>query len=82
MKRGKHIWMEAVPKAVMSEAGLPNLFRAIGCVGTVKAVMQDYQVLRTAGGEFLVFSPSNRESSSFHMTKVSGEKADALGSKR
>jgi hypothetical protein len=62
----------------MSDGGLSDMFRAIGYVGAVKAVRQDYQVFRTAGGEFLVFSPSSRSSSSFHMARVSVEKADVL----
>ena len=47
-------------------------------VGTVEAVRQEYQVFRTAGGDFLVFSPSNRGSLSYHMTHVSGVKVQAL----
>jgi len=56
-----------------------NLFRALVEVGSVQAVRQEYQVFRSAGGDFLVFSPSSRGSSSFHMTRVIGEKVEALG---
>ncbi len=58
--------------------GLSDLFRAIDYVGAVKAVRQDYEVFRTEGGDFLVFRPSRRSSSSFHMTQVSAEKVEAL----
>ncbi len=56
-----------------------NLFRALAEVGTVQAVRQEYQVFRSAGGDFVVFSPSSRGSPSFHMTRVPGEKVEALG---
>ncbi|MDA4126625.1 MAG: hypothetical protein OK452_05410 [Thaumarchaeota archaeon] len=55
-----------------------NLFRALAGVGRVKAVRQEYQVFRSAGGDFVVFSPSSRGSSSFHMTRVPAEKVEAL----
>jgi hypothetical protein len=56
-----------------------DLFRALAEVGSVKAIRQEYQVFRSAGGDFVVFSPSSRGSSSFHMTRVLGEKVAALG---
>ena len=56
-----------------------DLFRALVEVGTVQAVRQEYQVFRSAGGDFVLFSPSSRGSSSFHMTFVQVEKVDALG---
>jgi hypothetical protein len=56
-----------------------NLFRALVEVGRVQAVRQEYQVFRSAGGDFVVFSPSSRGSSSFHMTRVPAEKVEALG---
>src|SRR5712692_303174 len=56
-----------------------NLFMALVEVGRVRAVRQEYQVFRSAGGDFVVFSPSSRGSSSFHMTRVIGEKVEALG---
>ncbi|HYB06883.1 MAG TPA: hypothetical protein VEB87_01870 [Nitrososphaerales archaeon] len=62
----------------MSEDGISGLFRALVHVGTVEAVRQKYQVYRTAGGDFLVFSPSSRGTSSFHMTRVQAEKVEAL----
>ncbi|MDA4119739.1 MAG: hypothetical protein OK436_04040 [Thaumarchaeota archaeon] len=56
-----------------------NLFRALVEVGSVQAVRQEYQVFRSAGGDFVVFSPSSRGSSSFHMTRVPAQKVEALG---
>jgi hypothetical protein len=56
-----------------------DLFRALVEVGSVEAVRQEYQVFRTAGGDFVVFSPSSRGTSSFHMTRVPAEKVEALG---
>jgi hypothetical protein len=60
----------------MSEIG--NLFRALAPLGTVVAVRQEYQVFRSAGGDYVVFSPSARGSTSYHMTTVSSEKVEAL----
>ncbi len=62
----------------MSRADVSGFFNALVPVGTVEAVRQEYQVFRTAGGDFLVFSPSNRGSLSFHMTHVSATKVQAL----
>jgi hypothetical protein len=62
----------------MDRGGVSDLFRALVPVGNVTAVRQEYQVFRTAGGDFLVFSPSSRGSSSFHMTLVEAVKVDAL----
>ncbi|MDA4119763.1 MAG: hypothetical protein OK436_04160 [Thaumarchaeota archaeon] len=56
-----------------------NLFRALVEVGSVQAVRQEYQVFRSAGGDFAVFSPSSRGSSSFHMTRVPAENVETLG---
>ena len=56
-----------------------NLFRALIDVGSVQAVRQEYQVFRSAGGDFVVFSPSSRGTSSFHMTRVPADKVEALG---
>ena len=47
-------------------------------VGTVEAVRREYQVFRTAGGDYLVFSPSDRGSLSFHMTHVPAGRVRAL----
>jgi hypothetical protein len=60
------------------ERGISDLFRALVEVGSVEAVRQKYQVFRTAGGDFVVFSPSSRGSSSFHMTTVPAEKVEGL----
>lgn len=54
------------------------MFRALVEVGNVEAIRQKYEVFRTAGGDFVVFSPSSRGSSSFHMTTVPAEKVEAL----
>lgn len=62
----------------MAQSELSDLFRALVHVGSVEAVKQNYQVYRTAAGRFLVFSPSNRGSTSFHMTMVPEEKVEAL----
>ncbi len=62
----------------MPEDEVSHLFQALIHVGTVKAVRQQYQVCRTASGDFLVFSPSSRGTSSFHMTKVEAGKVEAL----
>jgi len=62
----------------MGRVGVEGLFMALIPVGTVRAVRQEYQVFRTAGGDFLVFSPSNRGSLSFHMTHVPAAKIQVL----
>ncbi|MDG7008468.1 MAG: hypothetical protein JRN06_09550 [Nitrososphaerota archaeon] len=62
----------------MDRADVSSLFAPLVPVGTVEAVRQEYQVFRTAGGDFLVFSPSNRGSLSFHMTHVPAVKVQAL----
>lgn len=62
----------------MEGSGVSDLFRALVPVGTVGAVRQEYHVFRTAGGDFLIFSPSSRGSSSYHMTVVDSAKVEAL----
>ncbi len=62
----------------MEKGGVSDLFRALVHLGTVEAVRQEYQVFRTAGGDYLVFSPSSRGTSSFHMTMVGAAKVEAL----
>ena len=54
------------------------MFLPLVPVGTVEAVRQEYQVFRTARGDFQGFSPSNRGSLSFHMTHVPAVKVQAL----
>ncbi|HEV2138433.1 MAG TPA: hypothetical protein VGR53_06295 [Nitrososphaerales archaeon] len=61
------------------DQAVSNLFRALVEVGSVQAVRQEYQVFRSAGGDFVVFSPSSRGSSSFHMAFVPAENVEALG---
>jgi len=60
------------------EGGVADIFRALMPVGTVEAVRQKYEVFRTAGGDYLVFSPSSRGSSSYHMTLVSSATVETL----
>lgn len=62
----------------MDRANLSGLFLALIPVGSVEAVRQEYQVFRTAGGDFLIFSPSNRGSLSFHMAHISAVQVRAL----
>ncbi len=62
----------------MEKRSVSDLFRALAHLGTVAAVRQEYQVFRTAGGDFLVFSPSSRGTSSYHMTMVGAAKVEAL----
>ena len=62
----------------MDRIDILGFFAALVPVGTVEAVRQKYQVFRTAGGDYLVFSPSNRGSLSFHMTHVPAAKVQAL----
>jgi ferredoxin-fold anticodon binding domain-containing protein len=62
----------------MEDGGISSLFRALVHVGTVQAVRQEYRVFRTAEGRFVVFSPSNRGTSSFHMSLVDAERVEAL----
>jgi hypothetical protein len=57
-----------------------DLFVSVLPVGKVEGVRQEYQVFRTAMGDYVVFSPSSRGSSSFHMTRVSADKVEALAS--
>jgi len=60
------------------EGGVADIFRALMPVGIVEAVRQKYEVFRTAGGDYLVFSPSSRGSSSYHMTLVSSATVETL----
>ncbi len=62
----------------MPEDDISNLFAPITFLGKVEAIRQGYQVFRTAAGDYLVFSPSARGSSSFHMTKVTSGKVEAV----
>jgi len=60
------------------QSGLADIFRALIPVGMVEAVRQEYEVFRTAGGDYMVFSHSSRGSSSFHVTLISSAKVEAL----
>ncbi len=62
----------------MDQPQVSDLFRALVEVGTVRAVRQEYQVFRTALGDFVVISPSSRGTASFHMTQVQASKVDAV----
>ena len=55
-----------------------DLFRALTCVGAVEAVKLQYRASRTAGGDYLVFSPSGRGRLSYHLTVVSADTVDSL----
>lgn len=76
----RHIWVEPYIHGMSEtkEGGLGDLFRPLGYVGTVQAVRQGYEVYRNSGGDFLVFSPSNRGAASFHMTVVSSMKVESV----
>jgi hypothetical protein len=62
----------------MVQSDISDLFRALVHVGTVDAVRQQYRVFRSAGGDYVVFSPSSRGSLSYFMTIVSSTKVEAL----
>jgi len=62
----------------MEGGQVADLFRALVPVGKVEAVRQEYEVFRTAGGDYLVFNPGSRGSSSYHMTLISSSKVEAL----
>jgi len=62
----------------MEKDGVADLFRALVPPGKVEAVKQVYEIFRTAGGDYLVFSPSNRGTLSFFMTMVESSKVKAL----
>jgi len=70
--------MVAWESCVTMEGGVADIFRALVPLGAVEAVRQKYEVFRTAGGDYLVFSPSSRGSSSYHMTLVSSARVEAL----
>ncbi|MDE1852359.1 MAG: hypothetical protein KGI38_01295 [Thaumarchaeota archaeon] len=62
----------------MAQSDVSDLFRALVHVGAVEGVRQEYQVFRTAGGDFVVISPSSRGTLSYHMTQVPAGKVEAL----
>jgi hypothetical protein len=62
----------------MEGMDVSDLFRALVQVGTVEAVRQQYHVYRSATQDFVVLSPSNRGTSSYHLTQVPAEKVEAL----
>jgi hypothetical protein len=62
----------------MEGMDVSDLFRALVQVGTVEAVRQQYHVYRSATRDFVVLSPSNRGTSSYHLTQVPAEKVEAL----
>lgn len=57
---------------------ISKLFAPITFLGKVEAIRQEYQVFRTAAGDYLVFSPSARGTSSYHMTKLDASKVEAV----
>ena len=62
----------------MSEAKLREILGGPEYVGPVVGVKQEYHVFRTARGDFVVFSKSNRGSTSFHLTFVPAARVEAL----
>ena len=62
----------------MDRTDVSAFFVSLVPVGTVGAVRQKYDIFRTAGGDFLVFSPSSRGSASFHMTHVPAARVEAV----
>ncbi|HEV2390636.1 MAG TPA: hypothetical protein VGS04_07935 [Nitrososphaerales archaeon] len=52
----------------MSSAALREILGGPEYIGPVAGVKQEYHVFRTARGDYVVFSKSNRGSTSFHMT--------------
>ncbi len=62
----------------MGGGDLSDSFRALAYVGTVKAVRQEYTVFRSAAGDYMVFSPSSRSPSSYHVTFVPFARVEAL----
>lgn len=62
----------------MSQPDVSDLFRALVDVGTVEAVRQRYRVFRSVSEDYVVFSPSNRGTRSYHMAVVSADKVDAV----
>ena len=62
----------------MSGAELRGILGGPEYIGPVVGVKQEYQVFRTAGGDYVVFSKSNRGSTSFHMTFVPAARVEAL----
>jgi hypothetical protein len=55
---------------------LREIFGGPVYLGVVTGVKQEYHVLRTARGDYAVFSKSNRGGSSFHMTFVRASKVE------
>jgi hypothetical protein len=62
----------------MSGAMLREILGGPEYIGPVVGVKQEYQVFRTARGDFVVFSKSNRGSTSFHMSFVPATRVEAL----
>ncbi len=62
----------------MSNPELREILGGPEYVGPVVGVKQEYEVFRTARGDFVVFSKSNRSSTSFHMTFVPATRVETL----
>jgi hypothetical protein len=62
----------------MSGAMLREMLGGPEYVGPVSGVKQEYHVFRTARGDFVVFSKSNRGSTSFHATFVPEVRVESL----
>lgn len=64
----------------MSSTELREILGGPEYIGPVVGVKQEYHVFRTARGDFVVFSKSNRGSTSFHMTFVPSARVETLRS--
>ncbi|MDA4131901.1 MAG: hypothetical protein OK454_02070 [Thaumarchaeota archaeon] len=62
----------------MSSTELREILGGPEYIGPVVGVKQEYQVFRTARGDFVVFSKSNRGTTSFHMSFVPATRVEAL----
>jgi len=62
----------------MSSAELREILGGPEYIGPVVGVKQEYHVFRTARGDYVVFSKSNRGSASFHMTFVQAARVETL----
>lgn len=62
----------------MSSTELRDILGGPEYIGPVVGVKQEYQVFKTARGDYVVFSKSNRSSTSFHMTFVPATRVETL----
>ena len=62
----------------MSSPAVREIMSGPAYVGPVAGVKQEYDVYKTARGDFAVFSRSNRGSASFHVTFIPAARVAAL----